>query len=58
MKLQEEQKLIQKHIFEELSFSEIAKLYNKSKQAIQQMFKRILNKLKYYLYNIGGIYAI
>ena len=43
---EKEQDLIKKRIYEELSFSEIAKFYNKSKQAVQQMFQRVMGKLR------------
>ncbi|MBN2693434.1 sigma-70 family RNA polymerase sigma factor [bacterium] len=38
--------IVKKVFWENLSFSEIGKIYNKSKQAIQQMLKRVLEKLR------------
>jgi len=38
--------IIKKRFWEEMSFSQIAEFYNSSKQAIQQMLKRVLDKLK------------
>ena len=38
--------IIKKRFWEEMSFSQIAEIYNSSKQAVQQMLKRVLDKLK------------
>jgi len=54
---EKEQELVKKRIFEELSFSEIAKIYNKSKQAVQQMFKRVMKKLRQILVLSGGVFV-
>ncbi len=45
--------IIKKVFWEGLSLSEIGKIYNKSKQAIQQMLKRVLDKLKIEIDKMG-----
>jgi RNA polymerase sigma factor (sigma-70 family) len=45
---EKEQDIIKKRFWEGLSFSEIGVIYNKSKQAVQQMFQRVIEKLKHF----------
>jgi len=43
---EKERDIIKKRIWEEMSFSEIGVIYDRSKQAVQQMFKRVIVKLR------------
>lgn len=49
---EKEQDIIKKRFWEELSFPKIAEFYNKSKQAVQQMLKRVLEKLRKFFNNV------